>query len=661
MKRFPLTCFLFFLATACLFAQQPVMDTLNLKGVEVTGKKPGEEERSATPMQRLSVSELKVMPGSSVADALRIFSGVTVKDYGGLGGMKTAVVRSLGANHTGVFVDGVPLSDAATGQVDLGKIPLENLESIELFIGQEQQLCLPARARASAGILEFHTVMPDLSLKKMSYKTGIKTGSFGLINPFGSIYMNAGKKTVAGLTANYNHTRGDYPYVLKNGSQPDTTLRRRNGDLGSLNLNMNTETRFGDSSVLKVKSWLYTSEQGLPGAVIYYNPYSVQRMNTLDFFGNIQYARTSGKVNLLSNVTFTDGNLRYRDPAYLNQEGGLDNHYFQQEYYLSQAVSLPLGGIFSLGAAADLMLNTMEADQYFIAEPSRLTGLASVILRAETKHTEASLGLIGTMVNESSAKGQVTSSRKALSPSFSFITRLSNNPLLRLRLMYRNSFRMPTFHDLYYNISGNTGLKPEIVNQFNAGLILLKETGPLQLNFQTDVFLNRVKDKIVAVPSQNLFVWSMRNLGNVEIRGIEIQAGILTGLSATTELSANLNYTHQQALDITAQGSSTYGHQIPYVPFQTLSGLFTLNGKHLAIGYSLLYSSHRYLLGENIAANLLPSYWLHDLSVSWQQPLKSVTWKVKAEVVNLFNAQYEVIKGFPMNGRGFFITLSINY
>ncbi len=160
MKQLSVTCFLLLIVTACLFAQQPVMDTLNIKGIEVTGKKPGDEERSSTPMQRLTVSELKVLPGSSVADALRVFSGVTVKDYGGLGGLKTVVVRSLGANHTGVFVDGVPLSDAATGQVDLGKIPLENLESIELYIGQEQQLCRPARARASAGILEFNTVMP---------------------------------------------------------------------------------------------------------------------------------------------------------------------------------------------------------------------------------------------------------------------------------------------------------------------------------------------------------------------------------------------------------------------------------------------------------------------------------------------------------------------
>jgi len=170
-----------------------------------------------------------------------------------------------------------------------------------------------------------------------------------------------------------------------------------------------------------------------------------------------------------------------------------------------------------------------------------------------------------------------------------------------------------------------------------------------------------VKDKIVAVPSQNLFVWSMRNLGKVEIKGIEIQATASTKLSAAADLSLKLNYTHQQALDKSTPGGPTYEHQIPYIPFETFSGMLNLNGNHLGIGYNMLYNSHRFVLGENIATNMLPSWWVHDLAVSWQQELKSVEWKIKAEAINLFNARYEVIRGFPMNGRGFYLTLSINY
>jgi len=652
---------LFFVAHTNMFAQQPVVDTLTLKGIEVTGIGPGVEKRSAAPVQRMGISTLNALPGNSAADALRNFSGVTIKDYGGLGGLKTVVVRSLGANHTGIFVDGVPLSDAASGQIDLGKIPLEDLEVIELTIGQGQELCQPARAQASASLLGFHSITPGFEHSKLQVKTGLKTGSFGVINPYGSIYLKTGTQTFAGISADYNHTRGDYPYVLKNGNLPDTTLSRSNADMEAINLNFRMETRFNDSSVLKVKAWFYGSERGLPGAVIFYNPFSAQRLSNRDIFSNLQYSRNRGKVQMLSNLNFSNNNLRYRDPVYLNEAGGLDNRYIQQEFYLSQAVSWPLKGVFSMGAAADLLINHMLTDQYSGGNPTRISGLGSVSLQAKTNTTEATAVLLGTVVHESQASGDAMRLRRVLSPSFSFITRLTSLPLLRFRLMYKNSFRMPTFHDLYYHLVGNDKLKPEFVNQLNAGLILTEELGPVQISLLTDVFVNQVKDKIVAVPTQNLFVWSMRNLGKVDTRGIEIQAGIKTLLKNSSVLSMNLNYTHQQALDMSNPESSTYRQQIPYVPFQTMSGLLTLGGKRLTIGYNILYNSHLYVLGENIPGNLLPSWWVHDVALSWQQPWNSFNWKIKAEAINLFNRQYEVIRGFPMNGRGFYITISINY
>ena len=652
--------FCLMLTSTFVCAQQPVTDTLNLKGVEVTGQKPPANGRAATPMQRLDRKDISAMPGISVADALRNFSGVTIKDYGGLGGLKTVVVRSLGANHTGIFIDGAPMSDAATGQIDLSKLPLEDLKVIELYIGQGQQLCQPARAQASASMLGFHSLMPDFSNTNLHLKAGVKTGSFGVMNPFAGLYFKAGKKTIAGFSADYNHTRGNYPYILKNGNLPDTTLKRNNADIEAFNLNFRLETRFDDSSLLKVKTWFYGSERGLPGAVIFYNPHSSQRLTNRDVFGNIQYSRQQGKLQLLSNLNFSNSFLRYRDPAFLNGEGGLDNRYQQQEFYLSQALSMPLRGIFSLGAAADLIVNSLQTDLYPQGNPTRYTGLGSISLQAKTRKTEATAVILATLVNEATPDNNAIH-RTVLSPSVSFITRISSSPLLRFRLMYKNSFRMPTFHDLYYNLMGNDQLKPEYVNQLNLGLILSEAKGAFQFSLHTDVFANRVKDKIVAVPTQNLFIWSMRNLGKVDIRGIEIQAGAKALLAQSKEIFLNLNYTHQQALDMSIPGSPTYKQQIPYVPFQTFSGMLTLGIKRLTFGYNLLYNSHLYTLGENIQANLLPSWWVHDFAISWQQPVKTNTVRLKAEVVNLFNRQYEVIRGFPMNSRGFYITLSINH
>jgi vitamin B12 transporter len=509
--------FFMFLTSTFVCAQEPVTDTLSIPGVEVTGQKPPSNGRSAVPMQQIGIKTLQSMPGLSAADALRNFSGVTIKDYGGLGGLKTVVVRSLGANHTGVFIDGAPMSDAATGQIDLSKMPLEDMEVIELTIGQGQQLCQPARAQASASLIGFHSLMPDFANTNLHLKAGVKTGSFGVMNPFAGIYFKAGKKTTAGFSADYNHTNGNYPYILKNGNLPDTTLKRSNADIEALNLNFRLESLFADSSLLKVKTWFYGSERGLPGSVIFYNPHASQRLTNRDVFSNIQYSRKHGKLQLLSNLNYSNSYLRYRDPAFLNGEGGLDNRYQQQEFYLSQALSMPLKGIFSMGAAADLMINSLQTDLYPQGNPTRLTGLGSLSLQAKTRKTEVTAVILATLVNEATSDNK--SMRTVLSPSVSFITRVSSSPLLRFRLMYKNSFRMPTFHDLYYNLVGNDQLKPEHVNQFNLGLLLSGEKGASQFSLYTDVFTNRVKDKIVAVPTQNLFVWSMRNLGKVDIRG----------------------------------------------------------------------------------------------------------------------------------------------
>ena len=55
------------------------------------------------PSQKLSGKQLEVLNGHSVADALRYFAGVQIKDYGGMGGLKTVNVRNMGSDNVGEF------------------------------------------------------------------------------------------------------------------------------------------------------------------------------------------------------------------------------------------------------------------------------------------------------------------------------------------------------------------------------------------------------------------------------------------------------------------------------------------------------------------------------------------------------------------------------
>ncbi|MDE5796696.1 MAG: Plug domain-containing protein, partial [Muribaculaceae bacterium] len=87
--------------------------------------------------QTLGGHELEQLNSHNVADAIRYFSGVQIKDYGGVGGVKTVDIRSMGTNHLGVFYDGIQLGNAQNGQIDLGKFSLDNIEEISLHNGQK--------------------------------------------------------------------------------------------------------------------------------------------------------------------------------------------------------------------------------------------------------------------------------------------------------------------------------------------------------------------------------------------------------------------------------------------------------------------------------------------------------------------------------------------
>lgn len=60
--------------------------------------------KEVIPAQSLKGEELRKLNSFSVADAIRYFSGLQIKDYGGVAGLKTVNIRSMGTNHTGVNV-----------------------------------------------------------------------------------------------------------------------------------------------------------------------------------------------------------------------------------------------------------------------------------------------------------------------------------------------------------------------------------------------------------------------------------------------------------------------------------------------------------------------------------------------------------------------------
>lgn len=642
-----------------VFAGHQPVDTVRLEEVVVISAHPRLQQRSPVPMQQMLLPDLALISGASAAEALKNFGGVTIKDYGGIGGLKTVMIRSLGANHTSVMLDGVPLNDAATGQTDLGKIPLTNLESISLFVGQPLQMLQPARFFASANVIDIRSKLFSQDDSDKNTRVGLRSGSFGIINPFFSIDARVFKNTRAGI--NFSHTSAHGEYTFQNPYSGEQQARI-NSDIEAIHTSASLQHRFHKYSHVQADAWYYKSERGLPGAVILYNIHTSQRLWNEDLSVNLRYENSHpGKLQMLSLARFSHAWLHYLERDYPNQQGELSNTYNQQEYYFSQAIVYPFLSDLKLSMASDLFINSLDSNLPGFTEPLRYSWLTNFGAQYERNRLYARANLLSTVVKDQTSQSHTTTTKSALSPAFSLTYRLtSSEPLLRLRFMYKNIFRMPTFNDLYFARVGNPNLKPEYARQYNMGMMADYDVnGLFSVSGSTDIFHNAVKDKILAIPTQNLFVWSMRNIGKVDIRGMELQ--IQGQYFPGNDVSAGFfaNYTLQRAIDITRDDASWYRHQIPYIPRESFSGGMDFEYDNFSLGFNSLFNGHRYVLAENIYQNMLPSWWHHDVIAGYQFDAGKTVFQVRFEVNNLLNRQYEVIRSFPMPGRGYFMRVEV--
>ena len=150
-------CLCMFAGVDIIYAQHADSDSITGKvhqipDVTVSVRKTPQAVKATSPLQVMGKMEMERLGVHEVADAVRHFSGVTVKDYGGIGGLKTISVRSLGTQHTGVIYDGVAVSDCQSGQVDISRFSLDNVSQLTMTIGQSDDIYQTARAFASAGV-----------------------------------------------------------------------------------------------------------------------------------------------------------------------------------------------------------------------------------------------------------------------------------------------------------------------------------------------------------------------------------------------------------------------------------------------------------------------------------------------------------------------------
>lgn len=648
-------CFFCTLIPFCGYSQTKDTASVHIREVEVRGEKVLQTNKTTSPVQVVNDKDIVRLGIQSMADAVRRFAGVVVKDYGGIGGLKTVSIRGFGSQHTGVSIDGITVSDAQSGQIDIGRFSLENISQISLETGQSDNIFQPARNFASVGMLHITTKAPDFNHKSYSGNVKIKTGSFGQFNP--SVLYNKQLSSDWALSANgeWQRADGNYPFKFNNGSELENR-KRYNSDVTIYRFETNVYKKWADRGELVFKNNYFDSRRGLPGSTVSISTNATERLKTKTFFSQLsaQY-KLSNSFNWKGAVKFTHNFDRYSDWSTKYADSLLVNKYKQYEYYASSTVLYTPSSSWQFSFAEDFIRNYIwmffrssgVVDEDYPAQNKayRNTTITAINAKYNAGKIIAQGGLVGGYYAEQVQSGATPSDKKRISPNISFLYEI--NKEWNARFFYKDIYRVPTFNDMYYTQIGNRTLKPEIARQLNIGATYKKyfPNGQQSLNISLDGYYNHVKDKIVATPT--MFVWKMMNVDKVRIVGIDAKASYARNLTSKVRLYVNGTYSYQSAEDIETK------LQIIYTPEH--SGNFSLACENpwINVSYSLIGCTHQWTADYHSYLNKMKGYTDHSVSFNKSFELKKHQLKLQLDLLNLTNKNYEIIKNYPMPGRSF--------
>lgn len=665
MKEFLLKGFLLpmvcSVAAVCNLSAQDAarMKSDTLQMITVTSSQRDRDLRSAAPRYTLSSRDFDTFGVTDISDALHRLPGITLRDYGGAGGMKTVSVRGLGAGHTAVVYDGVALSDCQSGQIDLSRYSLDNVAALSLIVGDADNIFQPARNLASAAAMVIETPQPE----KDAATVLMRLGSWGYTNPFLSVTKRLGKKWALTAMGEYLYVKNDYPFTLKNG-RTSVTYDRENNMMKSGHGEMNLSYTRNAESNMTLKAYFYDNSRGLPGMARYYVNENMEHQHDRNIFVQLQgRERLSKRFSMKYAGKFNYAMTEYEDPFYA---GNIKDHqYWQREWYATAAVLYEVNRYLSLDYSADYFYNNLTgSDESDYGDPLRHTVLQALSGRFATGRFTAIGRLLHSLYINKVKSGRAAGNISHLSPSISLSYHLLPRERLFLRASFKDIFRSPSFNELYYFHYGSPTLNPERTNQFNLGATwsrdyaLSESTRGSSFSVSLDAYIANVKDKIVAVP-YNMFVWTNINVGKVRTVGMDFTANVMQRLSERHALLFAGSYTLQKVRDRTPE-SPSYNLQLPYTPEHTGSVALTWENPWVNLAVHDVMVSSRWPNIRHYKDTILKGYNEMGITLSRDFSWKKVRCSLRFDIKNLLNEQYSIVAFYPMPGRAWMVTAKAN-
>jgi len=602
---------------------------------------------------------------SDLGETLEQSAGVTVKRYGGLGSFSVVMLRGASPNQVKVFLDGVPLSGAAAGAVNLADLPLDSLERIDVYRGVAP---LGFGGAPIGGVVNLVTRRTQ---KGWSAGGSASYGSFDTYkgDAFASV---ADEKFNAFAFYTHMQSRGDFEYPDDNATpyneEDDEWVKRRNNDFYSHDFLAKGGWNATDSLEIFAANDFFQKDAGLPGIGAFrVEEARFAKLRNTSYLG-MQYEVS--KLNLRGLSYYTYMNEKYEDPLGEIGVGSQQNRYYTRIYGGNLLARYFFGRFAALAAFAEGktekyterdLLNDRTGPEY-------VRDSFAGALQGEIYLAGDSLTLVPTIRAEHYANDYPASPLSIYGGPYPDRenTETVYSPHFGMRFQPWRSvtftanagkyYRIPSFVELFGDrgsIVGNPELEPESGVHADAGAgLMLKNKGPLDsLRLAYAFYYMEIEDIIVMIQNSQRTA-RPQNISKAEIFGHEIGMD----LTAFDAVKMHVVYTHQSALD-KSDASHLRDNPLPGRPRNELhlrGGLF--RRKLGEVFYTFDYMDGNYLDRAGILE--VPARRIHGAGIT-VRPLEGLSLTLEAK--NLGDEQISDVLGYPLPGRSYYGTVRYVY
>jgi len=636
---------LLFIFSISLNAKTNNFDVLNDSIVkqfpEIKVEAKAEENKASikyTSNTKIESDYFNIMSPMQLSDIINISPGLFLKNYGGLGGLKTVSIRGTNAQHTLIQLDGITLNSSQNSTFDLSLLPMKIVENISISKGG---LSAIYGTGAIGGVIEINTKHSN----KLTYKIESKYGSFNDLSTAASISVPIKKVNISGLLE-YQSSKGNYPIkVVHFGEEKE--VKRENADFQNISGGLNANATF-DNSKLNGFILIRSSERGSPGAVVQGAiENSVARLKEKDLLSSIKYSYFLSEMSnisfsvygKLSNFNFVDLD-KFTSEMKTTDFTSRDVKFNFSFNLLKKKSNLQVG--FE-GSFSDLRGNMLQKNVGDYIKRNSIGFYSNYDFQIYNTDLLTGNAFTGFRVDG------VENFSPTLSPMLGALISANNFPL-ELKFTVSSNYRTPSFNEMYYLNYGSTDLKTEKSTSFNIGA----NSEVFGFKVGLDLFNIITKDLIVSTATSPI-TWEAMNIKKAISKGIEFA---ISSDSIFDFINVKIAYTLQTTTD-ESENSLLKGKQIVYIPKELLNANCVFNIEKFYLGILLNYTSFVYSIADNSKESVIPSNFITNLFFSKTIKLGEYKIELRAEALNIFNEKYEIIKNYPMPQRAFKIGASL--